>query len=168
MEYAFRKASAQDIDRIIEIIEEAKQQMYREGKDQWNETYPTREHIAADVKDGTGYAMLCDGRIGAYGSVVFTGEPAYKVIKGKWLSEQPYVVLHRLAVTENVKGHGIGRIFMHEVERLALSVGVHSFKVDTNHDNDRMLHLLDKEGFTYCGDITYQGGYRMAYEKLMA
>ena len=118
MEYTFRKALDTELDRIMEIIEEAKRQMHRDGKVQWDKTYPAREHIEADIKEGTAYVMTHEGRIIAYGAVVFTGEPAYNKIHGKWLSEQPYVVLHRLAVTEDAKGHGVGAMFLQEVERL--------------------------------------------------
>lgn len=168
MDHNFRKAQATDLDRIMEIIEGAKQQMLREGKNQWDAAYPAREHIETDLQEGNAYVMLTAGRVVAYGAVVFTGEPAYADIQGKWLTEQPYVVLHRLAVAQEAKGQGLGLLFMQEVERLSLSARVYSFKVDTNHDNDRMLHLLDKLGFTFCGNIYYQQGYRMAYEKLLA
>ena len=49
MEYMFRKAVASDLGRIMEIIEEAKQQMHREGKVQWDATYPALSHIEADI-----------------------------------------------------------------------------------------------------------------------
>lgn len=168
MEYTFRKASDADINRIMEIIEEAKQQMASEGKHQWDEAYPTRANIETDVKNGTAHVILMTGRIVAYGAVVFTGEPVYTNIKGSWLTEQPYVVLHRLAVAEETKGHGIGLLFIREVEKLALEAGIYSFRVDTNYDNSRMLRLLEKTGFTFCGYITYPQGSRMAYEKLLA
>lgn len=151
----------------MEIIDEAKRQMEREGKHQWDESYPTREHIAADINDGSAIVMLGVGRIVAYGAAVFTGEPAYDDIRGKWLSVQPYVVLHRLAVSEETKGRGAGLLFVQHVERLAVAAGIRSFKVDTNYDNSRMLRLLDKAGFTFCGNITYEKGSRMAYEKLL-
>lgn len=167
MEITFRKASTTDINRITEIIEEAKRQMAHEGKCQWNEAYPTRSNIETDVADGTAHVMLTAGRIVAYGAVVFTGEPAYNMIEGEWLTEQPYVVLHRLAVADEAKGHGVGQLLLKEVERLALATGVKSFKVDTNHDNNRMLRLLDKAGFTFCGTIHYPQGERMAFEKLL-
>lgn len=167
MEYTFRKASTNDIHHIMEIIEEAKSQMAREGKHQWDENYPTISKIETDVKNGAAYVLLMSGRIMAYGAVVFTGEPAYNEIDGKWLTNQPYVVLHRLAVTEEAKDHGVGRLFIKEVERLALESGVKGFRVDTNYDNSRMLRLLEKTGFNFCGNITYQQGSRMAFEKLL-
>lgn len=141
--------------------------MGREGKHQWDENYPTRCNIENDVKNGTAYVMLMNGQIVAYGASVFTGEPAYKEINGKWLTDEPYVVLHRLAVAEEAKGHGIGLFYMNEVEKLALAAGVKSFKIDTNHDNSRMLRLLEKTGFTFCGKIRYPRGERIAFEKLL-
>lgn len=167
MQYTFRKATAADLGAIMDIIQEAKEQMRREDKHQWDDTYPTHQHIEADLLAGNGYVMAHNGRPVAYGAVVFTGEPAYEKIEGHWLSEQPYVVLHRLAVSEAVKGHGVGMLVMQEVEQLAVAASIHSFKVDTNHDNTRMLRVLDKMGFSYCGNITYLQGSRMAYEKLL-
>lgn len=167
MPYTFRPATADDIDGIMAIIAEAKEQMRREGKHQWDDTYPVRHHIQTDIQRGSAYVMASADRLVAYGAVAFTGEPAYTEIEGQWLTEQPYVVLHRLAVTESIKGHGIGALFMQETERLATAANIHSFKIDTNHDNTRMLRLLTKMGFTYCGTIHYQQGSRMAYEKLL-
>lgn len=167
MDYTFRRANDAEIGRIMEIIEQAKKQMDREGKHQWDDTYPIRTNIENDIKDGTAYVTIVNGQVVAYGAVVFTGEPAYDVIEGKWLTNQPFVVLHRLAVAEETKGHGVGLIFIKEVERLALAEGVKSFKVDTNHNNTRMLRLLEKTGFKYCGKIYYQHGERVAYEKLL-
>ena len=163
----FRKAADGDTDGIMEIIGQAVRRMLSEGKHQWDDTYPQRSHIADDIARGCGYVMTCGGRLAAYGAVVFSGEPAYAGIRGQWLSEGPYVVLHRLTVADAMRGRGVGSRFMAEVERLAAERGVRSFKVDTNHDNTRMRSLLGKLGFTYCGDISYEHGDRMAYEKLL-
>ena len=167
MTHTFRPATATDLDGIMAIIAEAKEQMCREGKHQWDDTYPVRHHIETDIRNGSAYVMASAGRLVAYGAVVFSGEPAYTEIEGRWLTDWPYVVLHRLAVAERTKGHGIGALFIQEAERLAVRAGIHSFKIDTNHDNTRMLRLLTKMGFTYCGTIHYQQCSRMAYEKLL-
>ena len=167
MEYLFRKATIAELDDIMVIIDFARQQMLSEGKHQWDANYPARTHIENDIHAGVGYVMVVDDKVVAYGAVVFTGEPSYNSIKGHWLSEQPYVVLHRIAVAKESRGMGIGRLFMQEVEKMALEKGVHSFKVDTNYDNERMQRTFKKQGFTYCGEIYYEGGTRMAYEKLL-
>lgn len=165
--YCFRPAGKQDSERIWEIIRQAKMQMYRENKQQWDESYPAPAHLAADVESGRGYVLSFEGKVISYGAVVFDGEPVYDSIRGKWLSDLPFVVVHRLAVADEMKRRGIASVFMQEVEKLSKAKGVHSFKVDTNFDNFYMQKILEKLGFTLCGEIYYQHGSRMAYEKLI-
>ncbi len=164
----FRKASEQDVPAIMKIIDYARNQMLEAGKQQWDSSYPTQKHICDDVTQGYGYVLCADGQVAAYGAVIFGEEPAYQHIKnGAWLSKLPYVVVHRLAVSSEYRRQGLAIKFMTAVEELMSAHGVHSFKVDTNFDNQSMLSVLDKLQFQYCGEIEYEGGTRMAYEKLI-
>ena len=162
-QYRLRKAAAEEVPAIWEIILQAKAQMYREGKHQWDENYPT---VPIFVPDNCRTQPEPD--IIAYGAVVFDGEPAYDGLRdGKWLSGQPYVVLHRLAVADSWKRQGMAVRYMQAVCDLAISRGIRSFKVDTNYDNFYMQRVFSRLGFTYCGRIRYEAGERMAYEKLL-
>ena len=119
-QYRLRKAAAEEVPSIWEIILQAKAQMYREGKHQWDENYPTVPILENDVRRGWGYVLVPDNcstqpepDIIAYGAVVFDGEPAYDGLRdGKWLSGQPYVVLHRLAVADSWKRQGMAVRYM--------------------------------------------------------
>ena len=190
--YRLRPATMDEIPVIWEIILQAKAQMYREGKHQWDENYPTVPILENDVRRGWGYVLVPEKStpvqnvydeaapffndhtgtdngtsrqdIIAYGAVVFDGEPAYSGLQdGKWLSEQPYVVLHRLAVADRWKRQGMAVRYMQAVCDLALSRGI----CDTNYDNFYMQRVFSRLGFTYCGRIRYDAGERMAYEKLL-
>ena len=163
----FRKAKTEDTEQIWRIILEAKEQMRRLGSLQWQDGYPWFETITGDIGRGWGYVLCRDDRIAAYGAVMFGGEEAYISIDGAWLSDRPYAVVHRLAVAEEMKHRGVAGRFMGEAGKLALENRVYSFRVDTNFDNHYMHKLLEKQGFTYCGEIIYQDGKRMAYEKLL-
>ena len=163
----FRTATPKDLPAITEILKMAVKRMLEQGKQQWNENYPNETHIQADIENGTGYMLDLNGKVVAYGAVVFDGEPAYSYITGAWLADRPYVVVHRLAVSQQQERRGLGRDFLKAVEHLALSRGVDAFRVDTNYDNYAMLHLLEKSGFSYCGEIYYEKGSRKAFEKLL-
>lgn len=165
--YTFRPATHDDFSRIWEIILQAKTQMLRENRQQWNESYPAPEHIRADIDKGHAYVLCAELKPLACGAVSYDGEPVYQDIEGKWLSDNPFVVVHRLAVADGAKGKGVATAFMREVEKLSMKKGVTSFKVDTNFDNYPMQKVLEKQGFTYCGEISFQRGKRMAYEKLL-
>lgn len=172
--FILRKASAGDIPDAWQIMLQAKAQMYREGKHQWDENYPTVPILENDVRHGWGHVMeqetSCGHKSGiiAYGAVVFDGEPAYEGLRdGHWLSMQPYVVLHRLAVADRWKRQGMAVRYMEAVCRMAHERGIRSFKVDTNYDNFYMQRVFARLGFKYCGLISYDTGERMAYEKIL-
>lgn len=168
-DFIFRKAMPADAGAIMEIIDYARRRMLDEGKQQWDEHYPLLKDINADIEAGHGMVLCIDGRVVAYGAVIFGEEPAYRhITNGKWLSDLPYVVVHRLAVSKGHRQRGLGELFMRQVEDMMRQNGVHSFKIDTNFDNVAMLHLLEKLHFTYCGEIRYGRGIRKAYEKLHA
>lgn len=162
-----RPATNADLPRMWEMILQAKAQMYRENKQQWDESYPLPTHLQADIDKGYAHVLEEEGSVIAYGAIAFDGEPAYDAIDGKWLSVQPYVVLHRLAVADEAKRKGVAVRFFQEVMKLALSKGIHSFKVDTNFDNLYMHKVLSKCGFEYCGEIHYPRGDRWGYELIL-
>lgn len=165
--YIFREARIQDVPEIGRIFDDAVDRMLAEGKKQWTENYPTEIHALADMNRHHGYVLELNGKVMAYGAVIFTGEPAYAELRGEWMSDAPYVVVHRLAVAMDAQRRGIARRFFAAVENLAISKGIGSFRVDTNFDNERMLRLLESLDFDYCGNVTYESGDRLAFEKLI-
>ncbi|ROT03877.1 GNAT family N-acetyltransferase [Muribaculaceae bacterium Isolate-037 (Harlan)] len=165
--YLFRPAGLRDVAVATRILRDAAQKMMAEGKCQWTETYPSESNVLSDIKAGNAYVIETDGIVEAYGAMVFTGESAYDDIDGEWLSDSPYVVVHRLAVAQSAQGRGVASRFMKMVEVQAAERGISSFRVDTNFDNRAMLILLEKRGFCYCGEVRYPQGGRMAFEKLI-
>lgn len=163
----FRHARPDDTDSIMVIIRQAVSRMLAEGKKQWSENYPSWQHIENDIDNKVGYVIECQGKILAYGAVIFSGEPAYLDLRGEWLTNGKYVVVHRMAVNLDYQHRGIATEFLLRVEELAKSQNISSFKVDTNYDNERMLSLLSKNGFVYCGEIRYESGSRKAFEKIL-
>ena len=169
-ELIFRQAQSCETDRIMQIIRQAQARMHAAGSRQWQDGYPAPGHISADIGRNRGYVLCKPGVEGplsviAYGAVVFDGEPAYDAIDGQWLTDEPYVLVHRIAVADGERGRGVAAEFMRRTEALARERGVSSFRVDTNFDNRYMLRMLERLGFAYCGKIVYGSGERLAFEK---
>lgn len=163
----FRKAVNRDTEQIWQIILQAKEQMRRLNSQQWQDGYPAIENISQDIESGYGYVLCGENEedVIAYGAVIFEGEPAYESIVGTWINDEPYVVVHRLAVADKAKRRGMASLFMQQVEILSRRNQVYSFRVDTNFDNYYMRKMMVTLGFTYCGEIQYNRGTRIAYEK---
>ncbi|MDR2683178.1 MAG: GNAT family N-acetyltransferase [Dysgonamonadaceae bacterium] len=164
---ALRKARTEDMERIWQIILQAKEQMRLRNSRQWQDGYPAPENIARDIAQGYGCVLTLEKTVIAYAAVIFDGEPAYEHLRGQWLSDRPYVVVHRLAVADEMKRQGVATRYMQQIEALSRKKGVYSFRVDTNFDNLYMQKIFARLGFVYCGEVLYDANRRMAYEKLL-
>lgn len=162
-----RTAAPEDLGKIMELIDQAKAFLKRNGVDQWQNGYPDQTCIEEDIRKGRGYLCIQDQDVAGYVCIDFEGEPAYDTLDGKWLSIQPYVAVHRLALDASVRGRGLASQVFEETERLARSKEIHSFKVDTDNDNQIMKHLLEKNGFQFCGTICFDNSEKIAFEKLI-
>ncbi len=155
-----RKAVSSDLNRIIEIYALARQFMREhDNPTQWADGRPFKEDITADINEGVSFVCEEDNKV--VGVLRFTvgDDPTYKRIDGKWQSEEPYGVVHRIASSGEVRGTGEFML------RWALEQHGH-IRIDTHEDNYVMKNLLHKLGFTYCGVIYLaDGAPRVAYEK---
>ncbi len=163
----FQVATTHDIDRIMQIIRQAQARMKANGQKQWQNGYPATADIERDIARSYGYLLTEEMQTIAYGAIVFDGEPAYEAIDGAWLTDSPYVALHRLAVADEALHRGVATEFMRRTEALARERNIRSFRIDTNFDNNHMLALVKNLGFVFCGEIEYCNGFRLAFEKVL-
>ncbi len=78
------------------------------------------------------------------------------------------MVVHRIAVDEAFYGKGLVKTYFEKLEEFAKENNVFSVKVDTNFDNGAMLHILNKIGYTFCGEVLLMGAPRKAFEKVLS
>lgn len=159
-----RKTKLDDIDKVMEIINQAKQYFKNNNIDQWQEGYPNEESIKEDITNEEAYVLEDNGKILGTCMVTIQDEPTYHTIDGKWLFNEDYVCVHRIAVDEQYKGAGLASIILDQA--IAMYPNFHSVRMDTHEDNLSMQRFLTKYGFVFCGIITLQNGApRRAYEK---
>lgn len=159
-----RKTKLNDINRVMEIINQAKQYFKNNNIDQWQEGYPNEESIKEDIMNEEAYVLEDNGKILGTCMVTIQGEPTYHTIDGKWLFNEDYVCVHRIAIDEQYKGAGLASIILDQA--IAMYPNFHSVRMDTHEDNLSMQRFLTKYGFVFCGIITLQNGApRRAYEK---
>lgn len=164
----FRIATTADIAPIMEIVADAQLLLRSLGIDQWQDGYPTSETILGDISRSEMYVATCEEHIVAMAVISFSGEPTYRVIKGSWLNNQPYAVVHRIAVRQSAYGRNIGREILMFAEQLCHEKGIENIRIDTHRDNLTMQHLLSTSGYRHCGTITLaSGANREAYQKIL-
>lgn len=165
--FILRKAEPNDQETIWEILQQAILRRKNDGSSQWQDGYPNSDTVRTDIENEFGYLLEIDGEIAAYSALIFNNEPAYENIVGKWLSDDDFFVVHRVAVSDQFLGKGIAIKLFLEIENFAKQKQVFSIKVDTNFDNLAMLKILKKLNYTYCGEVYFRGSARKAFEKLL-
>ena len=133
-ESTFRQAVPREAPLIMQIIRQAQARMRAAGSSQWQDGYPAPGHISADIGRGCGYVLCRPGvrecrAIIAYGAVAFDGEPAYEALEGEWLTDGPYVVVHRMAVADGECGKGVAAEFLRHAEEMARERGIGTFRI---------------------------------------
>ena len=169
-----RRAEEADIGALLEILEQAKEYLRSSGVDQWQEGYPNREAIMADIAAGRGWAFEHEGEIAGYECVSMEPEPCYLEIEGRWLTEgENYAVIHRAMAAGKFRHTSLSREMFSLAEDLAAGMGKQSVRVDTHRDNRAMNRLCGKLGYKFCGVVDLSSvdpahdSLRNAYEKLI-
>jgi RimJ/RimL family protein N-acetyltransferase len=143
-----RRSAPGDLPAILNIYANARSFMAANGNaTQWKDGYPPRDMVERDcAPGGNGYVCEAGGEVVAAFYFSLEPDPTYGYIEGKWRNDEPYGVVHRIAVKRGTRG--IGTFCLNwALERS------HNLRIDTHVDNAPMRRLLGKLGFAYCGII---------------
>lgn len=143
-----RLARITDLEDILQIKATAYNFMLSKGnKNQWIDDYPKKEMLLNDIKNKHLYLIVENNIPHAFFYFNVEIDPTYiNIYDGKWLNNESYGVIHRLASDLVIKN-----VFKIAFE-FALN-HVNNIRVDTYKDNQVMLHLLNKFSFHRCGII---------------
>lgn len=157
-----RAATAQELDRLLHIYDNARDFMRASGNlNQWTGGYPSLAILEEDLAaERLFVAVEQDAILGGF--CFFIGEdPTYRRIDGAWLSDAPYGVIHRIAVAQDAHGRGVAAACFAWARRRAGG----NVRIDTHEDNLPMQRALEKNGFVRCGVIYLENGDpRWAYQ----
>jgi ribosomal protein S18 acetylase RimI-like enzyme len=162
-----RKANLSELPKIWEILQQAIEQRRQDGSTQWQNGYPNEQTVHDDFEKRNSYVLIDNNEILACASIIVGADPNYKEIKGEWLTVDNYATIHRLATSDRVKQKGVATRLFEMAEDVCRKKKVLSIRADTNFDNVPMMRILEKLGYTYCGEILVSTAPRKAYEKLL-
>ena len=157
-----RKTMPADISAVAEIYENARRFMCESGNpNQWVGR-PNEEDVKRDIANGNGYVVVGADEeiIGAF-YLSLKPDPTYiRIDGGAWINDDPYVVIHRIAVKHHSRG--IADFIYNYAYNIRQKV-----RIDTHQDNMPMQRSLAKNGFEYCGIIYLESGdERLAFQKV--
>ena len=103
MDYHFRPAKYSEVSQIWQILKDAIKRRKKDGSNQWQDGYPNMEVVKSDIEKKIGFVLTLNDTIIGYTAVIINDEPDYINIEGRWLSDQDFVVYHRVAISEELR-----------------------------------------------------------------
>ena len=164
MEY--RKASEGDIEEICILVKNAIDVMEKKGIHQWDEIYPAKEDFLNDIKGGSLYAGILDGKIAVIFALNKCQDEAY--FSAEWTyREENFCVIHRLCVNPEFQNQGVaGKTLKYIEEKLSVE-GIESIRLDVFTQNPFALRLYEKAGYCKTGSADWRKGKFVLMEKII-
>lgn len=160
-----RKAIYDDVLQASQVLEEVKTHMFDQGIDQWDQEYPNKKILTADVKKGEGFVCIEKGEVLAYMALNELCDEEYNDLK--WNTPAPFIVIHRLYVKPAAQGRGISSKMIQYAERFAVDNNYPSIRFDAFSLNDTANAVYIKKGYELVGTVRFRKGIFNCYEKII-
>ena len=147
------KGHKSEVDAILTLTRACGKHLRDNGIDQWDENYPDRGTIVQDVDTETLFAYREDNEV--LGIVVLNElqDDEYSQIKWSTSNQDKNIVVHRLAVSPDQQGKGLGRKLMDFAEQWAKDNNYDAIRLDTFSQNPRNQRFYTSRGYTDLGPV---------------
>ena len=171
MEAYVRQARIEDLDKITEIFADGQEFLKKQGLPQWQDGHgPTRPMAEADIQKGHGFVLIFQGQVAGYAALVPSPDGSPPLSEGEWAGGYDrHLVIHRVAITRNLRGQGLSRQFLRDTILAARILGFQDLRIDTHPGNAIMQKISGQVGFIYRGtmDLPIPHGERLAYQIIL-
>ena len=166
----YRKATLEDLDQVMEAVEYSRFLLKLQGNGQWQDGYPNKNDFINDINNGRLFVTYDKNPKEIIGvcALTYREEDYHHLYEGEWLTDLPYMVMHRVAIKKEYQGKGYGKkLFEVFIEQAKLE-GYKSLRIDTHEGNVVMRHIIESFDFVYCGKaILTPNKDRMVFEKVI-
>lgn len=166
MNIIFRKATSDEVFKIYQHYVKVIHSMKEKGIDQWDELYPNSAVIAADIAAGDLVVGEEDGKLILTFAVNRDCEEEYDACPWQY-PDDPYIVVHRLAVNPKYHRLGVAKGAMEFLEKNAKEKGIKTIRLDTFCGNPAGAALYENLGFKIIGFAHWRKGKFQIMEKVI-
>ena len=170
MDRYYRKALLKDLDQVMEAVEDSREILRLQGNGQWQDGYPNKDDFINDINNGRLFVTFDKDpeKIVGVCALTYREEDYHHLYEGKWLTDYPYMVMHRVAIKKEYRGRGFGKKLFDVFVEQAKIEGYRSLRIDTHEGNAIMRHIIESYGFAYCGKaILTPNKDRMMFERVL-
>lgn len=157
-------ATVADTPAVMTLLARAVAHMRSLGIEQWDEVYPDRARIDADIAAGQLY--LAHRGETALGMVVLNEQQSPEYASVPWQYDAARIlVVHRLCVDPAAERRGVARGLMAFSEQHARDEDYGAIRLDAFALNPRAVRLYEQLGYAKAGQVQFRKGAFYCYEK---
>ena len=139
-----RKATIDDLNKIMSIVEDARELFKNDKIPQWQGSYPDEKRFKEDIND----------EVAGIGVLTTERQENYDAIEeGSWKRDDDYAAIHRAAISSKFRGMHLSNYLFSGLITIGVQKGYKDFRIDTHPGNERMKGLSEKFGFEKRGII---------------
>ena len=153
MDIEINKIGFKEIEKVCDILHNVVFYMKSVGFTQWDDSYPNREILLRDIDYDCLFGAYNGGKL--MGFAALNGHQSEEYEDITWKFGKPYLVVHRLQIDPEFRGHGIAYDIMLFAERLAKEQGRKAIRLDTRQDNIPAIALYEKLGYKKRGHVHF-------------
>ncbi len=148
------KATMQAYESICRLYRAAVERMQEQGLDQWTYgVYPSDQLLLDDIEKGQMYILKEEGVVEA--AMVMNGECDAEYSAIPWQFGVKPVFMHRLAVSPDAQGKGIGTQMLHFLAKEGAKLGYDCLRLDTYSLNERAINLYERFDMRRAGQVFF-------------
>lgn len=149
MEIQITKATLEDVDDLLVVLNEALKYKNGLGDDAWGDKPYTREEVEEGMKRGEAYVARADGQAVGCIFLSWNDEYAWGPERGK---DNQAGYIHKLSTKDSVRGQDVGGKMVDWARNKIRESGKKYIRLDCRVDNEGLCKYYEVLGFKSIGE----------------
>ncbi len=137
--------------------------MDQQGIPQWDEIYPSKTILNADIENKQMYVIEVEGRVAGFSVINEDQSPEYADVA--WNYDGRVLVVHRLTIHPDYQRRKLASYLMDFAEEMAATQNYDCIRLDAFTLNPAAFAMYEKRGYRRAGIVRFRKGDFYVYEK---
>jgi ribosomal protein S18 acetylase RimI-like enzyme len=137
--------------------------MDEQGIPQWDDIYPSKAILNADIQNRQMYLIEAEGRVAGLTVINEDQSPEYAGVA--WKYDGRALVVHRLTIHPNFQRQKLASRLMDFAEQTAAAENYDCIRLDAFTRNPAAFAMYEKRGYRRAGIVRFRKGDFYVYEK---
>lgn len=158
-----RLARIEELESLYGLVQEATRHMDNQGIRQWDDIYPSKAILNADIENQQMYLIEVEGRVA--GLIVINEDQSPEYAGVAWKYDGRPLVVHRLTIHPDYQRHKLASYLMDFAEEMATTENYDCIRLDAFTRNPAAFVLYENRGYRRAGIVLFRKGEFFCYEK---